>query len=106
MVRQLVKRAAQPAVIDVVLRAALGRRGHRLGGLALGADEQHPAARGGHFAHLHQRLMQQGHGLREIDDVDVGARAEDVALHLRVPAVGLVTEVGASFQELTHGEFG
>ena len=31
--------------------------------------------------------------------------AEDEAIHLRVPTVGLVTEVRASFQELTHAEF-
>jgi hypothetical protein len=50
--------------------------------------------------------MQQRHGLREIDDVDVGAGAKDVSFHLRIPAVRLVSKVGASFQELSHGEFG
>src|ERR1700722_14715261 len=49
--------------------------------------------------------MQQRHGLGEVDDVDVGPRAEDVALHLRIPAVSLVAEVGASFEQLSHGEF-
>ena len=33
-------------------------------------------------------------------------RTEDVSFHLRIPAVSLVSKVGASFQELTHGEFG
>ena len=28
--------------------------------------------------------------------------AEDVRLHLRVPAMGLVAEVNASFQKLAH----
>src|SRR6185437_8793161 len=42
----------------------------------------------------------------EVDDVDVGPRAEDVAFHLRVPAMRLVAEVSASFQQLTHGEIG
>ncbi len=98
--------AAKPAVVDIVLGAALGPAGHRLGRLALGADEQHPPARRGHFAHLDQRLVQQRHGLREVDDMDVGAGAEDVALHLRIPAVSLVAEVGAGFEQLTHSEFG
>ena len=40
----------------------------------------------------------------EVDDVDIVADAEDVRRHLRVPAVGLVAEVNASFQELAHAE--
>jgi hypothetical protein len=63
-------------VVDVVLGAALGRIGDRLGRLALGADEQDAAAAGDDIADRHQRLMQQRHGLGEIDDVDVVARAK------------------------------
>ena len=100
------ERAAQPAVVHIVLGAALGRRRHRIGRLALGAHEQDATAAGGHVAGLDQGLVQQRNGLRQVDDVDVRASAKDVALHLRVPAVGLVTEVGASFQKLTHGEVG
>ena len=59
-----------------------------------------------HFAHLQQRLVQQRNGLGKVDDVDVGARAEDEALHLRVPAVGLVAEVGAALEQLTHRKIG
>ena len=36
--------AAEPAGVDVVLGRALGGIGDRVGGLALGADEQHAAA--------------------------------------------------------------
>jgi len=36
--------------------------------------------------------------------VDVVTIAEDVRLHLRVPAVGLVAEVNTSFQKLAHAE--
>ena len=101
------KRQASEPVASAARRCAQYYVNHRwLGGLALGADEQHATAGGRHLAHLDQRLMQQRHRLREIDDVDVGAGAEDVAFHLRVPAVGLVAEVGASFQELTHREIG
>ncbi len=98
--------AAEPAVIDVVLGAALGGGGDGIRSLTLGADEQHATAGGGDFTHLHQGLVQERNRLRQVDDVDVRARTEDVAVHLRVPAVRLVAEVGASFQELTHGEFG
>ena len=34
--------------------------------------------------------------------MDVVAGAEDVLAHLRVPAVGLMAKVNASFQKLTH----
>ena len=93
-------------MVDVVLGAAAGRAGHRLRRLALGADEEHAAAGGRDFAHLDQGLVQQRNGLRQVDDVDVGAGAENVALHLRVPPVRLVAEVGASFEKLPHGKIG
>ena len=49
--------------------------------------------------------MQQRHGLGQVDDVDAVARAVDVGLHLGVPAMGLVAEMNARFEELAHGEF-
>ncbi len=42
------------------------------------------------------------HRLGQVDDVDIIAGAEDVLSHLRVPAVGLMAKVNASFQELAH----
>ncbi len=42
------------------------------------------------------------HRLLEVDDVDLVALAEDVGGHARVPETGLVTEVDAGFQHLTH----
>jgi hypothetical protein len=98
------QRTAQPAVVHVVLGAAGRGLGDRLGGLALGADEQNPAALGGDVAHGDQGLVHQRQRLRQVDDVNVRARAEDVAVHLRVPAVGLVAEVGARFEQGTHGD--
>ena len=62
------------------------------------------AATGDDVGNLHQRLMQQRHGLGEVDDVDVVAGAEDVLRHLRVPAMRLVAEVNASLEQLTHGK--
>jgi hypothetical protein len=42
----------------------------------------------------------------QVDDVDLAAGAEDVRSHLRVPVAGLVAEVDAGFQHLTHGDLG
>jgi hypothetical protein len=53
-----------------------------------------------------ERAGHQRHGLRQIKDVDAVARAEDVRLHARVPAVGLVAEVCAGFDKLLHGDDG
>jgi hypothetical protein len=38
--------------------------------------------------------------------MDVVAGAENVLSHFRIPAVGLVAKVDASFQKLTHREIG
>ena len=78
------QRAAEPARIDVILRRALGGVGDGVLRLPLGADEQDAAALGDGVGHRLQRLMQHRHGLREIDDVDVVAGAEDV----RAPSSG------------------
>ena len=48
---------------------------------------------------VRQRLLQ-------VDDVDAVALGEDEALHLRVPATGLVPEVDAALEQLLHGDDG
>ena len=50
--------------------------------------------------------MQQRNRLGEVHDVDVVTGAEDVGAHFRVPAMRLVTEMRAGFEELTHREIG
>jgi hypothetical protein len=50
--------------------------------------------------------MEQRHSLREVDDVNVVARTENVIRHFRIPAVRLVTKVNASLEQLTHREIG
>ena len=47
-----------------------------------------------------------GQRLLQVDDVDAVALGEDVALHLRVPAPGLVPEVHAGVEQLLHGDDG
>ena len=100
------QRATEPAVVDVVLAAALGGFGDVFGGGALGADEQHAAAGGGDVAHGAQRAVQHRHGLLQVDDVDLVADAVQVRRHARVPAAGVVAEMNAGFEQLAHGEFG
>jgi hypothetical protein len=106
MVCQLVKRAAEPSRVDVVLRAILGRLGDERRGLALGADEEHAAAVGDGVRDELQGAMQHRHRLAQVENVDVVANAEDEAFHLRVPAVLLVAEMDARFEQLAHGKIG
>ena len=98
------ERATEPARIDEILRRLAGSFGNERRGLALGAHEQHATAVSDSVGHELERALQQRHGLAEIEDVDVVAHAEDVAFHLGVPAVRLVTEVDAGFEQLTHGK--
>jgi hypothetical protein len=46
------------------------------------------------------RRVEEWDRLLQIEDVNAIALSEDEALHLRVPAIFLVTEVDASFKEL------
>jgi hypothetical protein len=48
------------------------------------------------------------HGLRllEVDDVDLVAFTENELRHLRVPETGLVSEMDARFQHLSHRHAG
>jgi hypothetical protein len=77
-------------------------------GLALGADEQHAAATGDRLRQEVERALEQTRGLVEVDDVDAAARTVDERAHLRVPALGLMTEVDAGFEQLldAQGLFG
>ena len=96
--------AAEPARVDKILRRAPGGSRDLIRRLALGADEKHPAALRDGIGDRLQRLMQQRHGLGEVDDVDRVARAVDIRRHLRVPAMRLVAEMRARLEQLTHGE--
>jgi len=93
-------------VVHVVLRAFLGRLGNRLRCLPLGADEQHPPALGDGLADDVERRVEHRNGLRQVDDVDAVARAVDEFAHAGIPALRLVAEVNASFQQLTQIELG
>ena len=87
-----------------MLARLAGGFGDRILGLALGADEQNLAAAGDGGRHEVERAREERHGLRQVKDMDAVALAEDIRLHARVPAVGLVAEVGASLDQLVHAD--
>ena len=48
------------------------------------------------------RLLEQLLRLREVDEVDAAALAEDEAAHLGIPATRLMAEVDTGLQQLSH----
>ncbi len=100
------QRATEPAVVHVILCAFFSSFSDLLSRLALGADEENAAAFCNGVADSLQSSVQHRHGLRQIEDVDPVALAVDELAHAGVPALRLVTVVNASFEELTHREFG
>ncbi len=93
-------------MVDVMLAGTASGFRDRLLRLALGANEEHLAAGLDRAANEIERTGEQRNALRQIDDVNAIAITKDVRLHLRVPAVGLVAEVGAGFQKLRHRDDG
>src|ERR1039458_7377697 len=69
---------------------------------SLGSHEQHVLALGGHFAHEAGGVLEHFQGFLQVDYVDSVAFAEDVFLHLRIPALGLVPEVNTGFEQFLH----
>src|SRR4029077_5730578 len=98
--------AAEPAMIDIILTAAFGGLCNRLLRLTLGSDEKHAPARRCDITDRLERPRELRDGLFQIDDVDTVANPEDVRLHLRIPAPGVMAEMDARFQKLTHRKIG
>src|SRR6476661_4822856 len=98
--------AAQPAVVDVGHPDARRLVGDRLLSLLLGADEEDRAAVGDRLPHELVGVVDVRQRLLQVDDVDPVALGHDEALHLGVPASGLVPEVDAALEELAHGDNG
>jgi hypothetical protein len=98
----LVSKSAQPALVDVEHLAAGGFFGDGFLRLALGADEQHVLALRGHFDYIAGRVFEELQRLLQIDDVDTVTFAKDVFFHLWIPALGLVPEVNAGFEQFFH----
>ena len=98
--------AAEPALVHIWHVRVVGEIAHGILRLLLGADEQHGATLGRDIAGEVVGGLDAGECLLEIDDVDAIALAVDEALHLWVPAAGLVPEVDTCFQHLSHGDDG
>ena len=96
--------AAEPALVDVGHPDAHRLLGDRLLGLLLGAHEHDRAALGDGLLDEGVGAVDVGQRLLQVDDVDAVALGHDEALHLRVPATGLVPEVDAALEELAHGD--
>ncbi len=97
--------AAQPAVVHVGHLGPLGLALDDLTGLLLGADEEDGAGVGDGVPQEVVRLFDALHRLPKVDDVDAVALPEDVRGHLGIPAPGLVPEVDARLQQLSHGDY-
>ena len=91
-------------MIHVVLGTALCSFSNWVCCLTLRTNKQDTTAFCDCIAHENERLMQCWNCLGKVHDVDAGTLAVDVRLHAWVPAVSLVTEVNASFEQLTHVE--
>src|SRR5439155_26605121 len=95
---------AQPARVDVEGAAAVGLLAHGVLGLLLGADEEHLAALRREVPDEVVSVAEHLDRLLQVDDVDAVPRAEDVGLHLRIPATGLVSEVHPGLEQVLHGD--
>ena len=97
------QRAAEPTLGDVELLDRLGRVLDHLSRLLLRRDEEDLLAVEDRVTEERGGLVEHRDGLREIDDVDAVALVEDVTLHLRIPALGLVTEVQTGVKHVLEG---
>ena len=89
-------------MVDVGHADALRLLLDRVLGLLLRADEEDGAVPLRKVVDERVRLLEEAERLLEVDDVDAAALGEDEALHLRVPAAGLVAEVNPGLQKLSH----
>ena len=94
---------AQPALVHVRHAHSLGLLGHGGLRLLLGAHEEDVPTTGDDLLDKVIGGVNAVHRLLKVDNVDAVALGEDEALHLRVPAAGLVPEVDTALEELAHG---
>src|SRR5690606_29872404 len=96
------QKAAEPALVDVVLASAFRFFTDCILCLFFSSDEEHFAAFCTSLAHEVVCFLKFLDRLLKVDDVDAVTLHEDVFLHLRVPAACLVTEVDTCFKKLFH----
>ena len=98
--------AAEPTLIDVRHADTIRLLGNRFLSLLLGADEHDGSTVGDGFLHVLVGTIDVRQRLLKIDDVDAVALGKDEALHLGVPAPGLVPKVDTTLQKLAHRDDG
>ena len=94
------QQAAEPAVVDVRLPAASAISLMASRACFLVPTNSTVPPRWATSPANSLRLLEQGLGLQQVDDVDAAALAMDEAAHLGVPAARLVAEVHAGLQQL------
>jgi len=92
----------QPALIDVKLATSLSCLFDGFLSLFLATDEQDLASASRYAGQKVGRCVELPYRLRQINDVDRVPLLEDVWLHLRVPALGLMPKMNPCFEELGH----
>jgi hypothetical protein len=58
-----------------------------------------------HFTHKAGGVFEHFQRLLEIDNIDTVTFPEDILFHLRIPALGLVPEVNAGFEQFLHRDY-
>ncbi len=99
---EICKQPSQPALIHIVHAAPLRLLGDSFLSLALGSDKQDGLALRSHLGHKTHGVLEQLQGLLKVNDVNPIAFAKDVLFHLWIPALGLVPEVNAGFEQFLH----
>src|SRR5207249_4658332 len=74
--------------------------------LGLGPDKENGSPFGGEGGDELFGFTKELDRLAQVDDVDAVAFAEDVLLHLRIPALRLVTEVHSGLQQILQRDSG
>ncbi len=92
-------------MIDVEHPAAVRFLGNGFLRLALGSQEKNRFAIAALLAHKARGLAKQLQCFLQINDVDSIAFAENIFLHLRIPAACLVAEMNSSLQQFLHRYF-
>src|SRR5439155_23647511 len=100
--REIGQGAAEPALINIELSASHRRFLYRFLRLLFATNEQNLAAAACDLLEKFRCAMQLLDSLVQVDDVNLVSLLENVRLHLRVPALGLVTEMHARFKKLRH----
>ena len=97
---------AKPTFIYIRHPAQLCCTRYRVLRLLLCAHEENAPSVGHHVPHERISQIDPMQCLVQVDDVNTVALSENKALHLRVPAPGLVPEVDSRLQKLPHRDDG